>query len=543
MRVTLESVRALLLGALFLMGTAVSAQLSEPEESIPEAPPRARGEGPYERLILQGVTLIDGTGAPPIGPMDIVIENNRIAGIHSVGFPGVPVDPEHRPEVRSTDEVLDLTGHYVLPGFVDLHGHIGGVEQGTPSEYVFKLWMGHGITTISDPSTGNGLRWVLNHKEKSAANTITAPRIEAYPRFGLGSEGPMATPEIAREWVGTVAAMGADGIKFFGARPDIMGAALDEAKKHDLRSTCHHAQTDVSWLNVLDSARMGLTSMQHWYGLPEAMFEGQSVQNYPVDYNYNNEQDRFGQAGRLWAQAAPPFSDKWNEVMDELLELDFTLSPTFCAYETTRDFMRMARAEWHEEYTLPSLWRFYRPNRVSHGAYFFYWTTEDEVEWKNNYRLWMTFVNEYKNRGGRVAVGSDSGYTYNLYGFGHIREMELLREAGFHPLEVFRSATLKGAEALGLDSEIGTVEVGKLADLVVVAENPIANIKVLYGTGAIKLNEANEPVRVGGVKYTIKDGIVYDAQELLADVRQIVREAKTRENFEITQPGRPTSQN
>jgi predicted amidohydrolase YtcJ len=199
--------------------------------------------------------------------------------------------------------------------------------------------------------------------------------------------------------------------------------------------------------------------------------------------------------------------------------------------------MRARRAEWHDEYTLPSLWRFYQPSRKAHGSYWFYWTTEDEVEWKNNYRLWMTFVNEYKNRGGRVAAGSDSGFIFKLYGFGYIRELELLREAGFHPLEVIRSATLEGAEALGMADRIGSVEVGKLADFAILEESPLQNLKVLYGTGAIKLNEDNEPIRVGGVKYTIKDGIIYDAPALLADVRRIVREAKVNERMEITQPG------
>src|ERR1700730_12101646 len=138
----------------------------------------------------------------------------------------------------------------------------------------------------------------------------------------------------------------------------------------------------------------------------------------------------------------------------------------------------------------------------------------------------MAFVNEYKNRGGRVTAGSDSGFIFKLYGFDYIRELELLREAGFHPLEVIRAATLKGAEALGMAGQIGSVEPGKLADLVVVEENPLQNLAVLYGTGAIKLNDKNEVVRVGGVKYTIKDGILYDARKLLADVRRIVKEAK-----------------
>jgi adenine deaminase len=199
--------------------------------------------------------------------------------------------------------------------------------------------------------------------------------------------------------------------------------------------------------------------------------------------------------------------------------------------------MRARRAEWHEDYTLPSLWRFYQPSKISHGSYWHFWGTEEEVHWKENYRLWMTFINEYKNRGGRVTAGSDSGFIFQLYGFAYIRELELLREAGFHPMEVIRSATLNGAEALRMDDKIGSVQIGKLADFVIVEENPLQNLKVLYGTGAIKLTEDNEVIRAGGVKYTIKDGIIYDAKQLLKDVKTMVDEAKTKENFTILQPG------
>ena len=149
----------------------------------------------------------------------------------------------------------------------------------------------------------------------------------------------------------------------------------------------------------------------------------------------------------------------------------------------------------------------------------------------------MTFINEYKNRGGRVTVGTDSGFIYQLYGFAYPREMELLREAGFHPLEVIRSATLNGAEALGWDDKIGSVQIGKLADFVIVEENPLMNLKVLYGTGAIKLTDNNEVVRVGGVKYTIKDGVIYDAKRLLADVKAMVDVEKAKTNWKLKQPG------
>jgi Amidohydrolase family len=510
-------------------------------ESIPAAPPRAEGDGPYDTLILRGVTVIDGTGAPPLGPVDLVIHKNRIAEIVSVGSPGFPIDPKLRPKAEAGAKEMDLAGMYVLPGLIDMHAHIGGKEQGTPAEYVFKLWMGHGITTIRDPGSGNGLAWVLDEKAKSARNEITAPRIEAYVFFGQGRDKPFTTPDEARKWVDEVAAQGADGVKFFGDAPEIIKAALDETKKKGIRSACHHAQLYVARVNALTSARWGLTTMEHWYGLPEALFTERTVQDYPPGYNYGDESHRFGEAGRLWRQAAPRGSERWNQVIDELIKLDFTIDPTLTIYEASRDLMRARRAEWHEEYTLPSLWDFYAPSRKSHGSYWYHWSTQDEIDWKENYRIWMSFLNDFKNRGGRVTTGSDSGYIYKLYGFGYIRELELLQEAGFHPLEVVRSATLYGAQALGLDKEIGSIEPGKLADLAVVAENPLADFKVLYGTGAIRVTPDNKVIRAGGVLYTIKDGIVYDAKKLLADVRKMVRDAKEKAGRPVLyQPGTET---
>ena len=493
-------------------------------------------EGPFSQLIIRGATLINGNGAPPIGPVDITVENDKITAITVVGYPGVAIEESRRPKLNNEGKEIDATGMYILPGFIDMHGHIGGDAQGADWDYVFKLWLAHGVTTVREPS-GRGLAYALDLKQRSIKNEIIAPRILAYTGFGQGSKKSISTEAQAREWVRKNAKNGADGIKFFGAEPEIMKAALDENKKLGLRSACHHAQLSVARWNALHSARAGLTSMEHWYGLPEALFEDRTVQNYPLDYNYQNEQDRFGEAGKLWKQAAVPYSDHWNNVMSELIDLDFTMVPTFNIYEASRDLHRARRAEWHEDYTLPSLWRFFQPSKISHGSYWHFWGTEEEVAWKENFNLWMTFINEYKNRGGRIAAGSDSGFIFQLYGFAYIRELEMLREAGFHPLEVIRSATLNGAEALGLADHIGSIEIGKSADFVIIEENPLKNLKVLYGTGAIKLTEGNKVVRVGGVKHTIRQGVVYDAKQLLREVKVMVEIAKKKEGFKITQPG------
>jgi imidazolonepropionase-like amidohydrolase len=507
---------------------ALAMGLSQP----PLAPPRgAESAGPYQRLIIENATIIDGAGAPPRGPVSIEIEADRIVAVRA-GKPRTNGDGAGTPPAGDTGlRVIDANGKYVLPGFVDAHFHLGTPSHAfagalTDPEYVLKLQLAHGVTTVRDVGAVMGLNWTLEHKLRSERGEITAPRMLVFAMF----PGQLASPAAARSWVRAIHKKGADGVKFIGAAPELIAAGIDEARKLGMRTAMHHAQLAVTRTNVLDSARMGLTSMEHWYGLPEAMFEDRRIQHYPYDYDYNNEQDRFGQAGRLWLQSAAPGSQTWHATIAELIELDFTIDPTFTIYEASRDVMRARNADWHGQYTMPYMMRAFEPDPAVHGSFFFDWTTADEIAWKKNYRRWMHFVNDFKNAGGRVTAGSDAGFIYKVYGFAYIRELELLQEAGFHPLEVVQSATINGAELLGIDSDTGSIQVGKKADLIIVDENPLANFKVLYGTGHRKLNRETGAMEVtGGIRYTIKDGIVFDAKRLLADVRELVARRKARE--------------
>ncbi len=496
---------------------------SERREDPNPAPKRKEGEGPFNRLIVRGVNLIDGYGSAPRGPVDVVIEGNRIVQIASVGYPNVKIDETKRP--KGAVKELDANGMYMMPGLVDLHVHQGTQQKAADSEYYNKLWLANGITTVRGVPFAS-FDYSIKERERSAKNEIAAPRYVVYQRPGTGwGKGIPRTPETAREWVRWAKANGADGLKLGAERPDIMAALLDEAKKLGLGSTAHLQQQGVAQMNGDMATKLGLEAITHFYGIFESMYENNQVQPWPLDANLQDEQTRFGQVARQWS-LVKPHSAKWNAFLKNLLERDVTLDPTMTTYLTGRDVVKRMNEPWHAKYTLPTQMEFYVPSRTNHGAYFYNWTTDDEVQWRNFYRVWMEFVNEYKNMGGRVTASSDAGFIYNTPGFSTIEELELLQEAGFTPTEAIRAGTLHAAETifkpLKKHIEYGVVEPGMLADLVVVDANPVANLKVLYGTGWFRLNDATGKVEnYGGIKWTIKDGIVYDAKKLLADIEKM----------------------
>ncbi|GAB5350353.1 amidohydrolase family protein [Qipengyuania sp. 483] len=506
------------------LAAVVSTQISaQPMERVPD---RTEGEGPYDTLIVSGATMVEGSGAPPTGPVDIVIEGNRIAAIHGGSAPDA---------VRArAGRIVDASGMTVMPGFVDVHGHNGDAGKAGQSSYGYKLWLAHGVTSVR----GVSFYWGpgqpdLEDTRRSAANTITAPRLFPYAAFGdKWSGGTIDSEAKAREWVRWAKAEGFWGIKFFNSlEPDLLGAALDEAEKQGIGTVAHLAQPGVQRVNARKAVELGMDGVTHFYGHFESLLDDAALPTYPQGYNYADEQSRFAWVARLADQVVEPGSEKWDEYVDFLVDSGVTLSPTFNIYSASRDVMAAKNRDWHERYTLPSLMEFYAPSATNHGSYYKDWSTEDEVAWRKFYRYWFDLMKEFHRRGGRVTAGSDPGYIYQTWGFAYIGELEMLREAGLEPLEVIRAATLSGAQEIyqprGEKPPMGTIQVGKLADLVIVPGNPLDNLKLLYGTGHTKLNyETGAIEQVGGVRWTIKDGIVYDAPALLEDVARMVEEQK-----------------
>ncbi len=520
--------------AAFALAFAAAAPVAA-QGMLPTPPRGQEAQGPYETLVIRGATIITGNGGPPYGPADIVVKGGRIAEILPAGTPGLKMKAD-RPPHGATREI-DATGMYVLPGFVDTHGHNGDPEKAPDPSYGYRLWLAHGVTTVR----GVSLFWdparSLADKRRSAAGEITAPRFFVYQTLGSGwKEGPTNTPEKARAWVRWAKAQGIDGIKFFNRGDEtgaITRAAMDEAKKQGLGTVAHLSQPNIVELNGRQAGEAGLGTLTHFYGHFESLLKNRRIQDTPYSYNYNDEQARFGGIADIWDQIYEPGGPEWIAYLEEQKKNGVTFDPTFNIYSASRDLMRARNADWHREYTPPSLLRFFESNRDNHGSYFFDWTTANEVTWRNFYGRFMRLINDYKNMGGRVTTGSDSGFIWQTWGFGYILELELLQEAGFSPLEVIEAATTNGAKTLmepkGLEPDFGLVRPGMRADLVIVPENPLQNLKTLYGTGHERLDDAtNQQKRVGGVRWTIRDGIVFDAPMLLESVRRDVAAEKAR---------------
>jgi hypothetical protein len=410
------------------------------------------------------------------------------------------------------DRVIDATGMYVMPGIIDVHAHIQFVRGGLPlpRDYEFKLQLAHGITTIRDPGSMDGPDTIVHYARLSAENRISAPTI--IPYVVVQSE----YPDSVRAQIRHVKAIGGQGLKVFINRPDVWDAISDEAHKLGLPIA---TDMKIQETDAIRASQLGVASIEHWYGIPDAATPG--PQDFPDYYNYDNEADRFRWGGDIWRQADPK---RLSAVLDTMLAHHVTWDPTFAIYEANRDLMRAQNYPWFREYTHPALLRFFTPDPRRHGSYQSDWTTADEVMWRNNYRIWMQWVREYAARGGNVTVGSDAGFIYAVYGFTTIREMEMQQEAGFHPIEVIQHATSNGARLLGL-THTGVVRPGFDADLAIVDGNPLHNFKVLYAMGHDEMVDG-KPVHRGGVRWTIKQGYVFDAYQMAADVRQMVRQAK-----------------
>ena len=482
-------------------------------------------EGPYNRLVIQNAMVIPGHGGPPVGPYDIVIEGNVITEM----TPFDPVTAERRGDTERAggDRVIDATGKYVMPGMIDLHMHLR--EEPMPIEYVYYLKLAHGVTSLV-PAPDRGLDAAMQAARLSAGNEILAPRM--WPIWGWcrdvdyspsQCEDPEMAPEIARAMM----AEGAHVVSLGSVTwdPELFGAVAKAVTAAGGITTIHLPPSTNNLVDAVAAACLGATMIEHHYGYAESAL-ARSTQDFPRDYNYNDEIDRFRAAGKVWEEANLTAKERLlTEVAAQLVECGVTMLPTRVVYEANRDILRASSLPWHEKYTHQALINWNLPNPAYHGSYHYDWTSDDEQYWYTAFDLWGDLIYAFNELGGRVAYGTDDNYIWATPGFSNVRELQLLREAGLHNLEVLKAATYNSARTLRAP-QLGLVRPGYLADLIIVDGNPARNLRYLYSFGDLTLDRNDSMYRTEGIVHTIKDGVVINNERLMEEVARMVAESK-----------------
>lgn len=456
----------------------------------------------HDELLVINAMVVAGVGTPAEGPYDIHIKKGIIHDLKASKD-----DSDLRKEIK---QQIDAKNGHVLPGFINMHAHSmntrAGIDMSQP--YQHYLWLSAGITTIRD--LGSNLEQTLKNKADSTKGDIIAPRIFVYP--GIWGNH---TEKDLKARMSDLLKKDIDGFKFGMMDKQTFHAASEIAQKHNMPVANHVGVEDM---NAWDNIKAGTTTIEHWYGVPDAALHG--VQNFPADMNYSNELHRFRYAGRLWREAQP---EKLKQVLNAMAENGVAWDPTLVIYEASRDLQRAVTSPWFQDYLHPGLEKFFQPDADSHGSFFWGWTSEDETHWKNNYQIWFKALRQFSDLGGTITTGEDGGYIYQLFGFGYLRELQLHQEAGFHPLEVIKHATVNSAKVLGQGNHLGQIRIGYAADMVIVNGNPLADFQVLLPRN-IKPITGDETT--GGITWTIKDGIPYHIPTLLKSVKDMVKESR-----------------
>ncbi len=517
---------AVALAAITLSGNAVAQVDKVQLKPNPKETKRfgELAEGPYDRLVIRNVMVIPGHGGPASGPWDILITGNVIAEMRRYDPLG---DHSEDDEPRLTgDRIIEGDGKFVMPGMINLHLHYRSEEL--PLDYIHYMQLVTGVTSVG-PAEPNRVRDMM---EAERNNDVLSPRL--FPLYGWGattdfSEEQLRDPAMADRVAREMARNGVRQVYLNSVcwNAELFGAAAEAVTAAGSISAVHIQPNSTSEVNALDAAKLGVTMIVHHYGYAESALD-RTIQEYPNDYNYFDENIRFREAGRVWEEVKrnPEMRKRLlEEVAQELADTGVVMQPNRATYEANRDVIRAQGLPWHEKYTHQALWEWHLPSPVNHASFQYDWTSYDEYLWHNLYDLWGDLIYSFNNKGGRVAYGTDDNFQWSTGGFGNVRELQLVLESGMHPLEVLQTANLNSAKTI-LEPKLGLIQEGYVADLIIVDGSPAKDFKYLYPFGAIRMTEDREMYRTEGIVHTIKDGVVIENDRMLEEIARIVEESK-----------------
>ena len=453
----------------------------------PERQQFIRTEAPL--IALTHVRIIDGTGAPAVEDQTIIISGGKI---QSVG-------PAKGITIPATAQTLDLNGYTVLPGIVGMHNHMFFPMGGSPPMYSNmgtsfpRLYLANGVTTIRTtgsvaPYTDLEIKRLIDTGRMIGPKMhITAPYLE-----GKGAFTPvmhqLTDGNDARRMVNYWADQGATSFKaYMNITRDELRAAVEEAHKRGLKVTGH-----LCSIGYKEAAEIGIDNLEHGLFADSEFVTNKQPDQCPRGVSASLRQ--------LDLKSAPV-----QETIRTLVAKNVAITSTLPVFEAGGAPLAQSGIGASSALLNPRVL-----NVMSTDARVRYLQARARVSSQGDFvsllRKAMEFERAFAQAGGLLIAGLDpTGNGGIVAGFGDLRQIELLVEAGFTAAEAVKIATLNGAKFLGEDARIGSIVVGKQADLMIVKGNPAANI------GDIE-----------NVEIVFKDGVGYDSEKLIQSVQGLV---------------------
>jgi len=410
-------------------------------------------------IAIVGGTLIDGTGRPPVTDAAIVMQDGRFIAVGKRGEVSLPQGAE----------VIDAKGKTILPGLIDGHCHL--------RDWMGEVYLHFGVLTCPSISN-NPVDWVIAQRNGVQRGTIRGPRIwtggnviDGPPPAGMGGNRRQRTSIIVdnedegRQAVRMLADKGVDGYKFFERlKPTVAKAAAAEAHRLGKPVIAHS-------LDIFAAVDAGYQSVEHSWSVAYT-----SIQ----DPKKKAELDmaRMGRkitTAEVHAYLEPQMFDR---IITAMISKNVHWSPTwgttFRALSPRAAQLKQQERALLDDPNLRYLPSFIRKESNEHFATFEDASPEKRAQLMSGFKMVQDFARRFVAAGGKMHSGSDPDSV--LAGYGVHAELQLMADAGFTPLQAIQSASLNVAQAWGKDKDFGSVENGKIADLVIVRGDPMRDI-------------------------------------------------------------------
>jgi len=425
-----------------------------------------------QAILLKDGIIIDGIGNPAKTGQNVLIENGIITKI-GLGF-GLP----------DNTKVIDCEGKSILPGLINMHGHMYG-NTGGKIENIFDayppLYLAGGITTVFspgeyDPEGSIELRSKIKNKEINGPNYLTAGPYFDYDPSQIGwingSSDEKGTLSKFKQWKNKI-----DAVKVYTRiKEKQFKTIIKAARKEGLFVTGH-----LSSISAIDAINMGINGLEHGiYGMSE--LSGKEL-------SYNDTNCKLAELN---------VNDNLVvNLIDTIVENGVYIDPTIVVFESVFPDFKPVTDDWMD-YLSTKAQKNYKKRRAN--------LNHDNLRCeKKAVQKQKEFVKVLFDKGGQIVTGTDPVAINLIPGYGLHREIENLVKSGIPNLQAIKAATFNGAQAIRQDKSIGSIEVGKRADLVVVKGNPAINIK-----------------DIGNTELILKEGEIYFPDDLRQSVKGLI---------------------